>query len=93
MHIVKRIAFAFCLTGTLAVAAAAQTSATSTHASMAAASSSGQEKKSLYTRLGGYDAIAAVVDDFKYELSLAGNRDVQFKLIIRITIVCVNHHI
>ena len=24
----------------------------------------GQEKKSLYTRLGGYDAIAAVVDDF-----------------------------
>lgn len=24
----------------------------------------GQDKKSLYTRLGGYDAIAAVVDDF-----------------------------
>src|ERR1051326_1024795 len=24
----------------------------------------GQEKKSLYTRLGGYDAIALVVDDF-----------------------------
>ena len=29
----------------------------------------GQEKKSLYTRLGGYDAIALVVDDFIHRLA------------------------
>ena len=28
-----------------------------------------QEKKSLYTRLGGYDAIALVVDDFIHRLA------------------------
>jgi hemoglobin len=28
------------------------------------ATAGGQEKKSLYSRLGGYDAVAAVVDDF-----------------------------
>ena len=64
MSIIKRFAVAFCLIGTLAVVAAAQAPAGSTHASMAGANGGGQEKKSLYTRLGGYDAIAAVVDDF-----------------------------
>jgi hemoglobin len=34
------------------------------NASIANETSIGQEKKSLYTQLGGYDAIAAVVDDF-----------------------------
>lgn len=56
----KRIALAFCLVVTLAVVAIAQQpNNTSMSGSM-----SPQEKKSLYARLGGYDAIAAVVDDF-----------------------------
>ena len=66
MSIWKRFAVAFALVGVLAVAAAAQApqGSTSTAASMADAGSGAQEKKSLYLRLGGYDAIAAVVDDF-----------------------------
>lgn len=59
----KRIVLAFCLLAVSTTAAAAQASRTSTHA-MAGASRGAQEKKSLYARLGGYDAIAAVVDDF-----------------------------
>lgn len=56
----KRIVLAFCLMVTLAVVATAQQpNNTSMSGSM-----SPQEKKSLYTRLGGYDAIALVVDDF-----------------------------
>src|SRR5260370_7690604 len=47
--------------GTLAVAAGAKASM---NASMTGATTGTQEKKSLYTRLGGYDAIAAVVDEF-----------------------------
>ena len=60
MLTVKRMALAVCLVGTLAVVAAAQQpmNASDTDAS------GGQMKKSLYARLGGYDAIAAVVDDF-----------------------------
>jgi hemoglobin len=58
----KRIAFAFCLLMALTAVAAAQSPQNSTHTSMAA--SSGQEKKTLYARVGGYDALAAVVDDF-----------------------------
>ena len=58
----KRIAFAFCLLMALTGVAAAQSSQNSPSTSMAA--SSGQEKKSLYARVGGYDALAAVVDDF-----------------------------
>jgi hemoglobin len=46
---------------TLALVAAAQQPV---NASNADASGGGQMKKSLYARLGGYDAIAAVVDDF-----------------------------
>lgn len=61
MSIVKRIVLAVCLVGTLAVAAAAQEPM---NASIADATGGGQMKKSLYNRLGGYDAIAAVVDDF-----------------------------
>jgi hemoglobin len=64
MSIVKRIALAFCLIGALAAVAAAQQPQASTRASMSPSMANSQEKKSLYTRLGGYDAIAAVVDDF-----------------------------
>ena len=53
MLTIKRMALAFCLLSAMAVTAAAQNS-------MSAA----QEQKTLYARLGGYDAIAAVVDDF-----------------------------
>jgi hemoglobin len=58
----KRIALAFCLLMVFAAAAIAQSSRLSTPASIAGVGA--QEKKSLYTRLGGYDAIALVVDDF-----------------------------
>ncbi len=61
MSIVKRFALAVCLMFTLALVAAAQQPV---NASNADASGGGQMKKSLYARLGGYDAIAAVVDDF-----------------------------
>jgi hemoglobin len=61
MSIVKKIALAVCLIATLAVVAAAQQPM---NASDADATGGGQMKKSLYARLGGYDAIAAVVDDF-----------------------------
>ena len=61
MSVIKKFALVFCLIGTLAAAAAAQEPM---NASMANANSGGQMRKSLYDRLGGYDAIAAVVDDF-----------------------------
>lgn len=64
---IKRIALAFCLLAVMAVAAAAQTQ-TGTPASMDAANGS-QEKKSLYARVGGYDALALVVDDFIVRLA------------------------
>ena len=63
MFIVKRFAVVFLVVGTLAGVAAAQAplaATTSVTSTLAVA----QEKKSLYGRLGGYDAIAAVVDDF-----------------------------
>jgi len=59
----KRIAFAFCLLMAVNVAVMAQTPI-ATRTSMVVTPVVGQEKKSLYTRLGGYDAIAAVVDEF-----------------------------
>ena len=59
--IVKRITLAVCLVGTLTVVAAAQQPM---NASDSDPAGGGQMKKSLYARLGGYDAIAAVVDDF-----------------------------
>src|SRR5947209_2248478 len=61
MMFVKRFALVLSLIGTLAIVAAAQTPM---NASMANANSGGQAKKSLYDRLGGYNAVAAVVDDF-----------------------------
>ena len=64
MFSVKKIALAFCLISTLAVVAGAQAPRASMNASMAGATAGAQDKKSLYNRLGGYDAVAAVVDDF-----------------------------
>src|SRR5436189_3306148 len=62
MSIVKRIALVICLVGALALMAAAQQQM---NTSVAGATGGAQEmKKSLYQRLGGYDAVAAVVDDF-----------------------------
>src|SRR5260370_32415194 len=60
----KRIALVFSLMSILAVAASAQAPQATTQASMAGGVNMAQEKKSLYTRLGGYDAIVLVVDDF-----------------------------
>ena len=59
---IKRITLAFCLLAAVALSVGAQTQM---NASIAGGGNAGaQEKKSLYTRLGGYDAIAAVTDDF-----------------------------
>ncbi|HVS20409.1 MAG TPA: group 1 truncated hemoglobin [Pyrinomonadaceae bacterium] len=58
MKITKRAALAFCLLVVLGASATA-------YKSMNLSAGGGQEtKKSLYDRLGGYNAIAAVVDDF-----------------------------
>lgn len=57
----RRVALAFCLLMVFTAGVAAQSSRTSTTASIAGGL---QEKKTLYARLGGYDAIALVVDDF-----------------------------
>jgi hemoglobin len=59
----KRFVMVFCLLAAAAVSAVAQQTKP-VNASMSAATVAGQEKKSLYARLGGYDAVAAVVDDF-----------------------------
>src|SRR6185436_15565531 len=64
----KRIVLTLCLLAAFASVAVAQTSQQSAHASMTAGNSA-QEKKTLYARLGGYDAIAAVVDDFIMRLA------------------------
>jgi hemoglobin len=59
---IKRITLAFCLLAAAALSVGAQTQM---NASIANGGNVGaQEKKTLYTRLGGYDAIAAVTDDF-----------------------------
>ncbi len=55
----RKFAITFCLLAAFSVTAMAQRPL---NASMSAPTT--QEKKSLYSRLGGYDAIAAVVDDF-----------------------------
>jgi len=60
----KRIALASCLLAAIATVAVGPLTSTLTPALMAGASTGAQEKKSLYARLGGYDAIAAVVDEF-----------------------------
>jgi len=63
---IKKITLAFCL---LAVAALPAFSQAQMKASVAGENMGGQEKKSLYARLGGYDAIALVVDDFIHRLA------------------------
>jgi hemoglobin len=63
----KRFALIFCLLAVITVSARAQQPQNPMNASMSgsmSATTGAQEKKSLYARLGGYDAIAAVVDDF-----------------------------
>ena len=52
MRRIKGITLAVCLLVTMSVTAAAQNSMSSA------------QEKTLYQRLGGYDAVAAVVDDF-----------------------------
>ena len=62
----RRIAITFCLLTAIAGSAVAQQSQqnASMAGSMSAPAGAGQDKKSLYDRLGGYDPVAAVVDDF-----------------------------
>jgi hemoglobin len=64
MFTVKKFVVTLCLLSALALVAVGQTSPAQMNASMTGATGAPQEKKSLYQRLGGYDAIAAVVDDF-----------------------------
>lgn len=56
MKRIKTIALALCLLAAASVTAAAQSSMIN--------SNQAAPEKSLYQRVGGYDAIAAVVDDF-----------------------------
>ena len=63
---IRRLSIAICL---LAVAASAVWAQTPRNSSTPGTVATTQEKKSLYTRLGGYDAIAAVVDDFIHRLA------------------------
>ena len=63
---IKRITLALCLLATFAVVAHAQNARSQTQASIAGGM---QEKKSLYARVGGYDALALVVDDFIVRLA------------------------
>jgi hemoglobin len=58
----KRIVLVICLLASLSLSAKAQSPR---NASIANSGNAGaQQQKTLYARLGGYDAIAAVVDDF-----------------------------
>ena len=64
---IKKFAIVFCVLSAINVSALAQKPRQTMSASIARSISTpagGQDKKSLYTRLGGYDAIALVVDDF-----------------------------
>jgi hemoglobin len=58
---IKRIMIVFCLLVVASVAASAQTQNASMNGAMTTPTT---QQKSLYARLGGYDAIAAVTDDF-----------------------------
>jgi|ERR1051326_412794 hemoglobin len=64
MLVVKKIVVTVCLLSTLGIVAAGQAPQMQMKPSMTGPNSTAQDKKSLYQRLGGYDAIAAVVDDF-----------------------------
>ena len=64
---IKKLAIAFCVLTAISVSALAQQPQQTMNAPISRSISTpagGQDKKSLYTRLGGYDAIALVVDDF-----------------------------
>jgi hemoglobin len=64
---IKKFVIAFCMLTLISVSALAQKSQPTMNAATSGSISlpdGGQDKKSLYTRLGGYDAIALVVDDF-----------------------------
>lgn len=62
---VKRVALVFCLLAAIGGSSMAQAQKNApADASITNPTAVGQEKKSLYTRLGGYDAIVKVVDDF-----------------------------
>ncbi len=64
---IKKFAIAFCVITAISVSAFAQQPQPTMNATVSRSISTtvgGQDKKSLYTRLGGYDAIALVVDDF-----------------------------
>jgi hemoglobin len=60
---IKRFVIAFCLLGAIAVTTGAQQRVNATRSGSISALTT-QDKKSLYDRLGGYNAVAAVVDDF-----------------------------
>ena len=63
---IKRLSIVICLLAFMAAAVCAQTPRnTATPDTM----STVQDKKTLYARLGGYDAIALVVDDFIHRLA------------------------
>jgi len=59
---IKRITLAFCLLAAVSLSVSAQAAMNAAIAS--GGNNGGQENKTLYARLGGYDAIAAVTDDF-----------------------------
>lgn len=59
---IKRVTLAFCFMAAISLSVSAQASLNAAVASDG--NMGGQEKKSLYVRLGGYDAIALVTDDF-----------------------------
>ncbi len=65
---IKRLSIAICLLVVLASASAVCAQAPKATATSGAMTTV-QEKKSLYARLGGYDAVALVVDDFIHRLA------------------------
>ncbi len=60
---IKRLAIPFCLLTAIAATGLAQQPISDSKSDSMSASTT-QDKKSLYDRLGGYNAVAAVVDDF-----------------------------
>ena len=63
---IKRLSISMCL---LAILGSAIFARTPTYSATTSTISTTQDKKSLYARLGGYDAIALVVDDFIMRLA------------------------
>src|SRR5262245_65953133 len=62
LKMIRKFTLTLCLLAAAALPAVAQTQM---NASLTGGGNmGGQEKKTLYARLGGYDAIAAVTDDF-----------------------------